>query len=345
LIGLAKTKPKGVEEPTIIEKVVNVLPGPYFLKCLTFWIAFGTPGMVLTRYLDTFDISRALALFDQFTPQNVVVFSVANFAMPLYAFYGAGYMRRRIVAKMPDLELVTDNGTHALNKLFGSISKFTPALVLAILFALVSVMSFPGQTMHIVGYSSLVVKVVGFSFEVLAYGTFIWIYTSSIRGLYQLGKYHLRFVSFYEDSHLGMKSLGSISLSFAWVYFLGIGLVFFSSNPVAIPLLLALLALIVIGVVLFFLPLQTVHQKMTKEKQAAQKLLRKHLAQIAAALERNDEAFSEITDVLVFQMLEQKVTKISEWPFDTAALSWFSAIVITVLGTIITRYLLIFLGL
>lgn len=301
--------------------------------------------MVLTRYLDTFDINRALVLFDQLTPQNVIVFSMANFVMPLYAFYGAGYMRRSIVAKIPDLESVTANGTNTLNKVFGSISKLMPALVLAVLFAVVSVASFPGQSMHIIGYSGLVVKVVGFAFAMLAYGTFTWMYARSIWGLHQLGRYHLRFVSFYEDSHLGMKSLGSISLSFAWVYFLGTGLVFFSSNLVPIPLLLALLGLIVLGVVLFFLPLQTVHEKMAKEKHVTEKFLRKRLAQIVVTLERNDEASSEITDILAFQMLEQKISKISEWPFDTATLSWFSAIVITVLGTIITRYLLIFLGL
>jgi hypothetical protein len=101
----------------------------------------------------------------------------------------------------------------------------------------------------------------------------------------------------------------------------------------------------VFGVVLFFLPLQTVHQKMAKEKHAAEKLLRKRLAKIMEALDRNDEDSNEITDILLFQMLEQKISKISEWPFDTATLSWFSAIVITILGTIITRYLLIFLGL
>lgn len=342
---MIKQKPTGPEKLTIVEKLVSVLPGAYFFKCLTFWIIFGTPGMVLTRYLDTFDLTKATAIFAQVAPQDIFIFSMANFVMPLYAFYGTGYMRRKLVRAMPDFESLTAGGRDTLIKVFGSVSKSLPVLILGGLFAVVSIASFPGQAQHVAGYSSLAVKVVGFSTAVLAYGTFVWVYASSIKSIHQLGKEHLRLVSFYEDSHLGMKPFGSLSLSFTWVYFLGIGLVFFSANPFPIPLLFALLGLILLGAFVFFLPLRIVHMKMAKEKRAAEKLLRKHLAQIVTSLEQKDENPNDISDLLAFQLLEQKVAKISEWPFDTVTLSWFSAIVITVLGTIITRYLLIFLGL
>jgi len=342
---LAKSRTGGSEKPTIIEKAVKVLPCPYFVKCLIFWIIFGTPGMVLTRYLDTFDISKATALFENLTPQDVIIFSMANLVLPLYAFYGTGYMRKKIVEALPQLKLVTNDGAESLERVFGSISRSAPALVLAILFAVVSIASFPGQVTHILGILSLVVKVVGFTFAMLAYGTFVWMYVSSIRGLHRFGKQYLTFVPFYEDSHLGTKALGSVSLSFAWVYFVGTGLVFFSSAPVPSVLLLALIGLILLGVILFFLPLHVVHDKMTKEKHAAEKLLRKKLSRIVSTLESKDENSSEISDLLMFQILEKKASKVSEWPFDVSTLSWFSAIVITIIGTIITRYLLIFLGL
>jgi hypothetical protein len=138
--------------------------------------------------------------------------------------------------------------------------------------------------------------------------------------------------------------LGSISLSLVWVYFLGIGLVFFSFSPLPLLLLLALGGLTVLGVVLFFLPLYEIHVKMMKEKQAAEKAMRLRLCQVVETLESSKETTCEVTDLLAFQMLEQKVSRISEWPFDTATLSWLSAIVISVLGAIITRYFLAFIG-
>lgn len=345
MIELSKLKQTGPEKSTIIERAVNLLPGPFFVKCLIFWTIFGTPGLVLTRYLDTLNFDTIQAVFGQIAPLNIVVFSMANLVMPFYAFYGTSYMRRKILATLPEIEPTTAGGTKALHDVFSQISKPAPALILGVLFAIVSIASFPGQSQHVAGYLSFVVKAGGFGFAMLGYGTFIWMYASSIRGLHQLGKRHLHFVSFYEDEHLGMRPLGTISLSLALVYFLGIGLVFFSATPVPIPLLAASLGLILLGVILFFLPLHVVHDKMAKEKHAAEKLLKKRLTQLMATFEREDQSSHEITDMLLFQTLEQKVSRISEWPFDTVTLSWFSAIVITVLGTVITRYLLVFLGL
>lgn len=127
----------GAEKPTIVERVVNLLPGPYFLKCLAFWVVFGTPGMVLTRYLDTFSFDRAVALFAQFDLQNVVFFSLPNFVLPLYGFYGIRYMRLKVVGKMPELEAIAADGVRTLDEVFGSISKSLPAVALAVLFGVV----------------------------------------------------------------------------------------------------------------------------------------------------------------------------------------------------------------
>ncbi len=314
------------------------------MKILTFWIVFGTPGLVLVRYLDTFSVEAIVSLFGVVTFQNVLVFSLANFVMPLYAFYGVRQMRQKISQTMPELNQITAQGALPAEVVFRPMTKLLPALVLSVCMAALSIVSFPGQTQHIVGYLSLIIKVVGFIVSMFAYGTFIWIYTSSISGLYKIGRNPLNFASFYEDKHLGMKTLGSVSLSLVWVYFLGIGIVFFSFSPLPVPLLLALGGLILLGVVLFFLPLPEVHVKMVKEKEKAEKILRLRLRHVARTLESSENCNSEVKDLFAVQLLEQKVSRISEWPFDTATLSWLSAIIISIVAAIVTRYLLAFLG-
>ncbi len=334
---------EGPERPTFIERLVSPLPGPYFLKILTFWLILGTPGLVAARYLDTFSYQAIVSLFGEISLQSIVGFSLANLVMPLYAFYGIRLMRQKVVQEMPELRQITMGGTSSLKRAFGGISRLLPSLILTILFGVVSFLSFPGQTQHVVGYLSLIVKVAGFALAMFAYGTFVWMYASSIRGLYKLGGEKLRFVSFFEDKHLGMRSLGSVSLSLVWVYFLGIGLVAFSFSPLPLPLQLVLLGLIVLGVILFFLPLYEVHIKMAREKRDAEKAVRNRLHLVSEKLASGKAVSNGLADLVAFQIMEKRVSAMSEWPFDTATLSWFSAIVISVLATLITRYLLLFL--
>ncbi len=334
----------GPERPTVLERIVNPLPGPYFLKILIFWIIFGTPGLVLARYLDTFSLDAIVSLFGAISFQNVLVFSLANLIMPLYAFYGTRKMRQKICQTMPELKQVSADGEAIAELIFRPMTNLWPALLLSFFFASVSIVSFPGQIQHIVGYLSAIIKVVNFAVSMFAYGTFIWTYTSSISGLYRLGCKPLRFTPFYEDRHLGMKSLGSVSFSLVWVYFLGIGLVFFSFSPLPELLLMALAVLILLGVILFFLPLQAVHVKMAMEKETAEKSLQMRLHQVAKILESKEENPGGITDLLAIQIMEERVSKISEWPFDTATLSWLSAIIISIIAAIVTRYVLVFLG-
>ena len=333
------------DRPTLAERLVNWLPGPYFFKCLFFWIIFGTPGMVLSRYLDTLNFEKTMALFGVLSIQNVILFSLTSFVMPLYSFLAIRYMRLKIVEKKPELNQVTVVGASTVERAFASIPKLLPAAIFAVLVGVVSSVSFPAQSQNVAGVLSLIVKVVGVAVSIFAYGTFIWVYVSSIRGLYRLGGEKLRFVQFYEDKHLGMKPFGAVSFSLAWVYFIGVGLGFFNLDPLNILLLLPLFALMALGVILFFLPLYKVHAKMKIEKRTIETSLNERLRKVVDLPESNEEKSNEVADLITFQILEQKLLKISGWPFDTATLRWFSAVVISVLGTIIARSLLHFIGL
>jgi hypothetical protein len=210
-------------------------------------------------------------------------------------------------------------------------------------------LSFPDQGQHAAGPLSLALLVVSFPFIYLVYGTFIWTYVSSIKSLYDISRQPLRLAEFYEDDHLGMKSLGSLSLSLALVYFLGLGLIFFSFLSVPPPLELAVIIMILAGIILFFLPLITIHQKMVEKKRDEREKLKSHYTHLLKFIEeplRTGDA-SEVKHLrymMAVDIIDRQIKAIPEWPIDARSWRRLSAIVLTVVISIMTRIVLTFLG-
>lgn len=348
MFGLSALEACG--KPTIIERVVYLFPGPYVVKCLVFSAVFGMPAMLFTRFLDTLSVTTALALFGSLLWQNVVTFTFANFVLLFYALYGVRYMRSRIAAIMPNAESLIPGGMTTLQKVFGPICRLLPAAILASLLGVVSLVSFPTQSEHAAGPIGLIALTVSFPFVYLAYGTFVWVYVSSVKCLYEVGNQPLQLAEFHEDSHLGMKPFGSLSLSLALVYFAGLVLVFFSFLSIPLPLELAVSVLILAGIVLFFLPLIVIHRKMRDRKRFEREKLKDRYTQLVSSF-GGPLQIIQVTDVktvkrmLALDLTNRQVAAIPEWPFDSHMLTWLSAIVLTVVASLVTRYVLIFLGL
>jgi len=336
-------------KPSLIERIINIFPGPYVLKCLIFSCVFGVPALLLFRFFDTLDIQATLEVFGPLQWQNVITFSFANFILLYYAAYGVRYMRFRIAAMIPQIEPFMPKEGRTVQDIFHPVCALLPAIILSILLAVVSLMSFPNQGLHAAGPISLVLLVISFPFVYLVHGTFIWTYVSSIKCLYDLSKQPLRLAEFYEDNHLGMKSLGSLSLSLALVYFLGLGLIFFSFLSVPPPLEFAVVVMILAGVILFFLPLITIHQKMLDKKWEEREKLKSHYTHVLKFIDepsRNSDLIEvkHLRYMLAVDIIDRQVTAIPEWPIDSKSFTRLSAIVLTIVVGIITRITLNFLG-
>ena len=52
----------------------------------------------------------------------------------------------------------------------------------------------------------------------------------------------------------------------------------------------------------------------------------------------------DVAALLAYQMIEHRVSVLGDWPLDTRTVSWFSAVVLSVLAAIATRYVLVGLG-
>ena len=337
------------EKPSLIERIINLFPGPYVLKCLIFSCVFGVPALLLFRFLDTLDARTALEVFGPLLWQNIVTFSFANFVLLFYAAYEVRYMRSRIAAMIPQIEPLMPKEGRTVQDIFHPVCGFLPSAVISILLAVVSLLSFPGQGQHAAGPISLALLVISFPFIYLVYGTFIWTYVSSIKCLYDLSKQPLRLAEFYEDTHLGMKSFGSLSLSLALIYFSGLGLIFFSFLSVPPPLELAVVIMILVGVILFFLPLITIHQKMRDKKRSERKKLKSHYTQLLKSIDEplNHGDATEVKNLrymVAVDIIDRQVTAIPEWPIDSKSFTRLSAIVLTIVIGIATRIVMSSLG-
>lgn len=177
--------------------------------------------------------------------------------------------------------------------------------------------------------------------------TFFWFYIASIRGLAALGSEVRQVTPFYVDDMLGMRPLGTLSLTLASTYFLALGLggvwaTISSRNVVthgAFPVFLA------IGLVLFFLPLRVIHRRMVEEKKRAQVELRERYATLfeaprrlpAGSREAERASLDDLRDAIGYEVTERQVQAIKAWPFDTSlitklATSFALPIVLTLVG-------------
>ncbi len=335
--------------PSLIERVINVLPGPYIMKCVLFSSLIGVPALLLFRFFDTLDVQKALELFGPLQWQNIMTFSFANFVLLFYAAYGIRYMRARIAAMVPQVEPLMPKDGKTVQDIFHPVCSLTPAVVLSILLAVVSLLSFPTQGQHAAGPISFGLLVVSFPFMYLVYGTFIWTYVSSIKCLHDLTRQPLILSEFYEDEHLGMKSLGSLSLALALVYFLGLGLIFFSFLSVPPPLEIAVIIMILAGVTLFFLPLFSIHRKMLEKKREGREKLGSHVTNLLKFVEEPIRAggtteMKHLRYMMAVDIIERHIESIPEWPIDAGSWTKLSAIILTVIISIMTRISLMVLG-
>src|SRR5207253_10345826 len=95
----------------------------------------------------------------------------------------------------------------------------------------------------------------------VAWGTVFWVYMSSIYGLYVLGRQPLKLKAYSEDTMLGVRPIGYLSLHLAIVHLSVIALGAVATSLYAdLFTITSLITFVIIGGALFFLPLTNVHR-------------------------------------------------------------------------------------
>ena len=350
----------GPERPTLAERFVKLFPLPYAAACLLVTILVGPPLQFLVIYLGTFDLAKTIAIVvtSVYTTTSFqigtipvwqgvtsqVIWSTTVFAL----LYMTRFMRRKIANSEVELQSISPQGEAALHRAFGRISRTPMVLPIAAAFFSLSILPLYDQMQ---AYASL--PAVGWSVASnlvvsLIFATFIWVYFRSLWGLHLLGKESLRLKPHYEDPMLGVRPVGSITLSLFFALFLVGGLstlsLVMSQDVVGIVILFALVSF---GTLMFFLPLLSIHERMVQEKRSQQKLVLGRFSELTTASSKSEshleKKIDRLTELLTFQALKDQITTLPTWPLDIGILSRFLAVILSVTAILISRIIAVIL--
>lgn len=349
-----KRKAEGPERSTVVEWLIGFIPLPYLGGALLVAALVSPLGDVLALYLDTWDLNAALTALPPGPPWLIPVQVILWVAVPFSVAWATRYMRLEVFQAKAAILPLLPRGEEAYHQAFGSVSSFWPPVAAAtLLFAFFTFqIGLPtgGPFTQIFDYAF------GWVYLLLL-STFIGVYLTATLGLHALGK-DLRPKAHDEDSMLGLRPLGSLSLSLARPFLAVTAVValWISSNW---PLLSNLetigfvTALAVVGVVMFFLPLNRVHQAMVRERGSALASVRGQLLQFANEADDPGPKTSEATlsDVLnqlgelrqlyTLGMAEQRLSKAATWPFDIRVLRRLATIALAVITVLVSRFIAI----
>ena len=343
---------RGPDGPTLVERFVLAFRLPYPVGCLLVgFFLFGVLDVALSAYAETADLAPTVA-------RALAPVSLLTDLLVAYSFYAPRYMRRRLVETGRALSNLLPDRDAEFHRIFAEVAAPRPQVVAWILFlvALLAAVSVPaimgtgpspfvfnagaGTALEFVagvfGIASLAVAT-------LALSSVVWTFWSISLGIHRFGQAPLALRPYYEDPFLGLKPLGALSLSLAFSYFgfIGLFLLVLSASPgtpttadvVGVGGFLS--GLVVLGLVLFFLPLRGLHRRMVDEKRQEMTRLRPKLSPIYEG--GSDHGPQDVAHLIRVDMMDRKVAAMAIWPYDVGILGRLSAITLSVTAILISR--------
>ncbi len=350
--------PSVSEKLTVVERVVAAFHLPFPLACAALALLIGFPANLAAAYLDTGDLGRAsnIALTNNSfgtvqlageSPAISVARSVIFTVFLFTAIYTTRYFRRKVASSRGELSEIMPGGEKGFDEVFGAVSGFRGVLVVAVILGVAYVVP---RVLSSVGPFMLLYSVSGTVLEALIISTVVWEYLYGLWGLRRLGSTNLSLKPYYTDRMLGLRPMGSISISFGVAFFAMVGMALIggvlSNDPANMGVTIGLLSL---AVVMQFLPLEGIHRKMAERKRAELEALQ---ARTAEALRSGDseghdaESRLEVIGKLIrVRMEREELTAMPTWPFDTKVVERLTAIMIAVITVVLARMTQLALGL
>jgi hypothetical protein len=336
---------------------MGLLPLPYVGAALLVAAVLGPPGSLLLAYLETGDLARSLeSFFYGYVPARLwqrILAVVLWYAFYTILFWAIRHARLSVLDAEGDFSpLLPERG--AFRRAFSSISRLGPALLIGLVVEALFIGDYRARLAHAPGPVSRVYEAISGPPLYVLVGTALWVYGSALWGLYRLGRGPLQLKPFYEDKTMGLRPLASLSLSLSLAYFvlLLIMVLMLFIGPVRPEYVGTVIALLLLGLALFFLPLLGAHRRMQEEKEALQKAL---LGRWGGVVTRNvapggdadatTSLAADVDAVATLEALERRVAAIPTWPFDLSILSRLGVMVLPIVVGLVTQIVANLLGL
>ena len=342
---------RGPDSPTLAERFVLAFRLPYPVACfLVGFFLFGVLDVALSKYAETANLAPTVA-------KTLAPVSLLTDLLVAYSFYAPRYMRRRLVETGRALSNLLPDRDADFHRIFAEVAAPRPQVVAWMLFlvALLAAVSVPailgtGPSPFVFNagagtaleFVAGVFSIVSLAVATLALSSVVWTFWSISLGIHRFGQAPLALRPYYEDPFLGLKSLGVLSLSLAFSYFgfIGLFLLVLSASPgtpttadvVGVGGFLS--GLVLLGLVLFFLPLRGLHRRMVDEKRQEMVRLRPKLGPI---YEEGASQPQDVAHLVRIDMMDRKVAAMAIWPYDVGILGRLSAITLSVIAILLSR--------
>jgi hypothetical protein len=273
----------------------------------------------------------------------VVTSIVITFSLFL-DLYLVRYLRRKIQAAEPKLSALAADGAAGYARAFRVMGGTTGIAFFALVFF---ILYFPPRAQIATDPVSLVGMVVLTFIAALVYATAFWTYLSGLWGVYRFGRERLVLRPFYEDRLLGLRPLGYVVTTFAWIFSVAITVTLGSEFVVGATDSIAInLVIVALGVAMLFLPLKGIHSIMGRVKDEEMTKLSsrgKGLLTEAVYEEHGGEPslsrIQELLEIQMFQLLKTEASNISEWPFQPGSIERLVGILLAISGVLLGRLL------
>ena len=328
------------EKPTPIERFVQLIPIRYPLAALAWVVILGPVSFGLFDYLQ----NGASPLYFP-NPLNAFLGSLLLF----YLFIIVRYVRASVASTEASVTEIMVGGEQAYDSIFGRVSNTRSIILLAVILEILAFTStLPRRSISILSGFDVLTQVI----LIVAFASLIWEYSVSSWGLHKVGSSHLKLKSFVEDRFMGARTIGNMALSLTTVYLVGLALFFLDTEtflPVfTAPFELFYLTLLAVGVVLFFLPLNSLHKKMLAEKGDRQRELNGQFLRLKQSNQNNsfdgqastqsvEEGILELIQLKEFEITERKLANAPTWPFGIQLLAKLVTIILSVTAVLLTR--------